>query len=156
MNQQGNGAMGRFAVDVELASNADLILAQLGMLPPEKVRRITARGIVDSGATLLVLPESIVKQLGLSPAGTVTVQYADDRQATRPRVGNVAVRLLGRESVFDGWVEPNRKDVLIGAVVLEVLDLLIDCKNQRLVPRDPTTITGAAGSSMGDAGSGNV
>lgn len=26
---------------------------------------------------------------------------------------------------------------MIGAIVLEALDLLVDCKNQRVVPRDP-------------------
>lgn len=147
MSDQGNGVMGRFSVEVEVANNADLILVQLGMLPPDKLRRVTAKGVVDSGATLVVLPDSIVRQLGLLPAGNLSVTYADDRQATRERVGNFTIKLLGREDVFNGWVEPNRKDVLIGAVVLEVLDLLIDCKNQQLVPRDPTTITGAAGSS---------
>ena len=147
MNDQRNGAMGRFAFDVELANNADLILVQLGMLPPDKVRRITTRGVVDTGATLLILPESVVQKLGLLPAGTIDVRYADDRVATRPAVGNIAVRLCGREKVFDGWVEPDRKDVLLGAIPLEGLDLLIDCKNQRLVPRDPKTIVGDAGSS---------
>ena len=43
MNEQRNGAMGRFAVDVELANNADLILVQLGMLSPDRVRRLTGR-----------------------------------------------------------------------------------------------------------------
>jgi hypothetical protein len=34
-------------------------------------------------------------------------------------------------------VEPNRTDVLIGAIVLEDLDLLVDCRTQTLRPRDP-------------------
>jgi clan AA aspartic protease len=147
MNWREYGDMGRFSVDVELANNADLILVQLGMVPPDKVRRITTRGVVDTGATLMIVPESIVQQLGLTPAGTMSVRYADDRVATRPTVGNIAVKLLGREAVFNGWIEPDRKDVLIGAVVLEVLDLLIDCKNQCLVPRNPNTRVGDAGSS---------
>jgi predicted aspartyl protease len=117
------------------------------MLSPDKVRRITTPGVVDSGATLMVLPPSVVQQLGLSPAGTIDIRYADDRVVTRPAVGNIAVRMFGREKDVDGWVEPDRKDVLIGAVPLEILDVLIDCKHQRLVPRDPNTIIGDAGSS---------
>jgi len=148
MNWREYGDMGRFAVEVDLGNNADLILVQLGMLPAEKVRRVTVPGVVDTGATLMILPESVVQQLGLSPAGTIDVRYADERTATRAAVGNIAVKLCGREKVVDGWVEPDRKDVLIGAVALEVLDLLIDCKNQRLVPRDPKTIIGDAGSSF--------
>jgi hypothetical protein len=37
-------------------------------------------------------------------------------------------------------VEPARESALIGAIVLEDLDLLVDCANQRLVPRDPNQI----------------
>jgi hypothetical protein len=43
---------------------------------------------------------------------------------------------LGRDDTFSAVVEPNRKEALIGAIVLEALDLLVDSKNQRLVPRD--------------------
>jgi hypothetical protein len=35
-------------------------------------------------------------------------------------------------------VEPKRETALIGAMVLEGLDLLVDSKNQRLIPRDPS------------------
>jgi predicted aspartyl protease len=147
MSDPRNGAMGRFSVDIEVGNYADVILARLGMIPPEKVRRITARGVVDSGATQIILPPSLVQQLGLLPEGTISVRYADDRVATRPAVGGIAIRMFGREKVVDGWVEPDRDDVLIGAIPLEILDVLIDCKNQRLVPRDPNTIVGDAGSS---------
>jgi hypothetical protein len=31
-----------------------------------------------------------------------------------------------------------RETALVGAIVLEDLDLLVDCVDQRLVPRDPS------------------
>jgi hypothetical protein len=34
-------------------------------------------------------------------------------------------------------VEPGRSDALIGAIVLEDLDLVADCTHQRPIPRDP-------------------
>ena len=37
-------------------------------------------------------------------------------------------------------VEPGRESALIGAIVLEDLDFLVDCAGQRLVPRDPKHI----------------
>ena len=46
----------------------------------------------------------------------------------------------GRESIFNAIVEPDRESALIGAIVMEDLDLLIDCTAQRLVPRDPKQI----------------
>ena len=68
--------MGRFKVEVELANNNDVVLAQGGHLDPDKVRRVTVQGVVDSGAAYLVLPETVSKQLGLIPTSKVKVRYA--------------------------------------------------------------------------------
>lgn len=129
--------MGRFKVEVELANNNDVVLAQGGHLDPDKVRRVTVQGVVDSGAAYLVLPETVSKQLGLIPTSKVKVRYADRRSATRDRVSGVYLQLLGRDGIFSAIVEPKRDTALIGAIVLEELDLLVDCQTERLVPRDP-------------------
>jgi hypothetical protein len=50
----------------------------------------------------------------------------------------------GRDSVFNAIVEPARESALIGAIVLEDLDFLVDCTGQRLVPRDPKQIVSEA------------
>jgi hypothetical protein len=42
--------------------------------------------------------------------------------------------------VFDAIVEPKRKTALIGAIVLETLNFVVDCVTQKLVPRDPKQI----------------
>jgi hypothetical protein len=44
---------------------------------------------------------------------------------------------LAHSDTFTGVVKPKRASALIGAVVLEVLDLLVDCRHQRLMPRHP-------------------
>lgn len=46
----------------------------------------------------------------------------------------------GRSSVFSAIIEPNRDSALIGAIVLEELDFIVDCGHQTLVPRDPDRI----------------
>src|SRR5690348_4078974 len=121
-----NGAkMGRSSVDLQLANNFDLALVSVGQLAREKVRRVKLRGVVDSGATRLVLPKKIVQELGLQETGKVDVKYADGRQATGPLVDNVFLELQGRSSAFKTSVEPNRDSALIGAIVLEDLDFLV-------------------------------
>ena len=70
----------------------------------------------------------------------MTVRLADNRLAKRQIVSNVWLQLLGRHSVFTAVVEPAREDALIGAIVLEELDLLVDCLTQSLHPRDPNSI----------------
>jgi predicted aspartyl protease len=136
----GASKVGRFAIEFDVANFADIANARDGILQPDKVRRQTISGVVDCGAVLLVLPQSVVKQLGLKSSGKVNVRYADQRTAVRDMVEGVYVEILGRHSVFSALVEPKRRSALIGATVLETLDLLVDCTNQRLVPRDPRFI----------------
>jgi predicted aspartyl protease len=133
--------MGRIAVDVDVANHEDLVMARAGILSPDKVRRVRVRGLVDTGASYLVLSHAIAKQLGVPAAGKVKLSYADRRRATRQVVEDVQVDLLGQRGVFKAIVEPGRTDALIGAIVLEDLDLLVDCRTQTLRPRDPNQIT---------------
>jgi predicted aspartyl protease len=138
MRTRGANDVGRFSVDIEVANNDDLAVARRGLMPPEQVRRETITGVVDSGAVRLVLPEAVVKRLGLPLGGSVPVKYADNRRGRRKVAEGVFAQLLGRHGIFTAVVEPKRDTALIGAIVLEDLDLLVDCKNQRLVPRDPS------------------
>ena len=135
-----NDSVGRFFVAIELANNADLVRAEAGDLPANKVRRDTIQGLVDSGATRLVLPQAVADRLGLRATSTIKVQYAVGRTAERPLVSQIVLRLNGRESVFNAVIEPDRDTALVGAIVLEDLDLVVDCTQQRLVPRDPKQI----------------
>jgi predicted aspartyl protease len=138
MNQKGIQKMGRFSVDLEITNYSDLLLAEQGHLDPAKVRRKVIQGIVDSGASRMVLPEALVKELGLPIWKSKTkVKYADGRRALRREVGGVYLSLQGRFGIFTAIAEPKRETALIGAIVLEDLDFLVDCKKLCLVPRDP-------------------
>ena len=106
----------------------------------EEARRARIAGVVDTAATRLVLPGHVVKKLGLEPKGKVKVRYADGRIGKRDTVEGVFVEIQGRHGVFTAAVEPRRRDALIGAIILEDLDFLVDCTRQRLVPRDPKFI----------------
>jgi predicted aspartyl protease len=137
MRCKGANGLGRFNIDIEVANNDDLALARRGFLRPDQVRRETIPGVVDSGAAMLVLPQAVVKRLGLNLGNMVKVRYADGRHAQRREAKGVSLKLLGREDTFTAIIEPKRQNALIGAIVLEALDLLVDCKTQRVVPRDP-------------------
>ena len=138
MRARGAEGVGRFSVDIEVANNDDLALARRGLLPPDQVRRETIPGVVDSGAVRLVLPEAVVNRLGLPLGDPIPVRYADGRRDQRRQAKGVFAQLLGRDGTFTAIVEPNRDTALIGAIVLEDLDFLVDCAQQRLVPRDPS------------------
>jgi predicted aspartyl protease len=133
-------AMGRFSVDVELANNEDLTDAKRGHLRPDQVRRARISGVVDSGATRLVISKAVATQLGLPITGSTKVRYADGRTAKRDVAEQIRLTYAGRSEIFSAIVEPSRDAALIGAVVMELLDLVVDCVHQRLVPRDPKWI----------------
>ncbi len=85
-----------------------------------------------------MLPEAVAKELGFEVRRVkVKVRYADGRRAKRSEVEGVRLYLLGRDDTFSAIVEPKRDTALIGAIVLEDLDFLVDCGKQCLVPRDP-------------------
>jgi predicted aspartyl protease len=138
MKTNGKHKMGRFAVEVEIANNQDLVGVKFGAVDPSKVRRRTIRGVVDSGATRLGLPQAVAKELGFPiKKKKARVRYADGRQAMRTEVDEVRLFLSGRDGIFTAVVEPKRDTALIGAIVLEDLDFLVDAAKARLLPRDP-------------------
>lgn len=142
----GTRKMGRFSVDIEIANNQDLMAVKLGVLDPAEVRRMTISGLVDSGATRLVLPKSVAKELGLPVKDQkVKVRYADGRRSLRTEVDEVRLFLFGRNGLFSAVVEPKRQTALIGAIVLEDLDLLVDAAKGRLFPRDPDFVLNEIG-----------
>lgn len=137
MRTTGDNGVGRFSIEFQVANRGDVIKARDGLLAEDQVRRTTIRGVVDSGAGRLVLPKSVVEQLGLPLARKVKVRYADGRTRTRDTAEDVQVEIQGRQGTFTAVVEPTRSEALIGAIVLEDLDFLVDCLHQTLVPRDP-------------------
>jgi predicted aspartyl protease len=129
--------MGRFSVEVELANFEDVVRAKG---TGQAVAREKIRGVVDSGATRLVIPEAVAKRLGLEIEGKTKVRYADGRTATRSIARAVQLTCLGRDGIFKAIIEPGRESVLLGAIVMEDLDFVIDCASQQLRPRDPKMI----------------
>ena len=132
--------MGRVLVEVGLANNRDVQLWKAGMIPAEKVRRTRVQAVIDTGANHLVLPTAIAEALGLPKIGEIGVRYANGRSAQRETVDQVELELLGRTGTFRGSLEPNRTTVLVGAIVMEDLDMLVDCGKQIVYPRDPEQI----------------
>ena len=132
--------MGRFSVELQISNHEDVVASRHRSLPKEKIRRAVVKGVVNNGATRLVLPKAIVRELGLPKGDAINVRFADARTARKQTVTDAQVEIQGRSGTFSAVVEPGRTDALIGAIVLEELDLVVDCTTQKLVPRDPRGI----------------
>ena len=127
--------MGEVKVKVELENYGDRELAVRGFLPDEEVRRQRVDVVVDSGAMMLVLPQDLVEALGLRMLRKAIVTYADERKEERDVAGVVSVKVAGRTVETNCVVGPPGSEPLLGQIVLEEADLLVDCANQQVIPR---------------------
>ena len=124
-------------MNIEIANFLDVARVKTGDIPESSVRKTTIDGVVDTGASRLVLPKSVVDQLELPVAGRTKAKLADQSVVERDVVNYVWLKMLDREGVFSAVVEPNRDDALIGAIVMEELDMVVDCVTGTCHPRDP-------------------
>jgi clan AA aspartic protease len=127
--------MGEVKVPVELENYDDRAVASRGFLSEDQVRSQRVEVVVDGGAVMLVLPQDLVEALGLRTLRKVIVTYADERKEEREVAGVVSVAVAGRKVETNCVVGPPGSEPLLGQIVLEEADLLIDCANQRLMPR---------------------
>jgi len=128
--------MGNVYVEVVLENYADSVLAEHGYMDSSAIRQETVTLLADSGATMLMLPQDLVERLGLRiQEEKVIVTYADERKDARPVAGIVTVRVGDRSTGLDCIVGPPASEGLLGQIILERLDLLVDCKEGRLIPR---------------------
>ncbi len=141
MGHDWEGNVGRIHISVKMANNGDQLKFRDGTMTADQVRQATVNGIVDTGAAMCVISEALANQLGLPTNTEVNVRYADSRVEKRRVVEQLEVEIMGRRSTFRAVVEPTRPDPLIGVIVLEDLDLLVDPRNQTLHPRDPAIQT---------------
>ncbi|MBU2462428.1 aspartyl protease family protein [bacterium] len=132
--------MGEVKCEVKLENYGDRYMFEEGKLPEEKVRRHITTALVDTGSTLLVLPQDIVEKLGLRRFKKVIVTYADERKEERDVAGVVTLAIGDRSANLDCVVGPPLSEPLIGQIALEEMDLAVDCKNQMLKPRPESPI----------------
>ncbi len=126
--------MGRVVTRITLQNYDDWRAAQQGQIVPEQVRTVEVEGLVDTGATLLVIPRTIADQLGVSEVRRVTVRYADQRTAEKPVVGPLRVTVCNRTALLEAVVEEQLTEPLVGQVVLESLDLVVNPRELTLMP----------------------
>jgi predicted aspartyl protease len=123
-------------VPIIVENYRDRVLSENGYLEPEKIRSEKVRVLADSGSTTLVLPQDLIERLGLIiKKDKVIVTYADERKEERPVAGTLTVRVGDRSMETDCVVNPPTSEPLLGQIIIERLDLLVDCKEGKLIPR---------------------
>lgn len=127
--------MGEVKVEVELENAVDRELFRRHHIQESEIRTARVHVLVDTGSVMLVLPQDLVEALGLREEGKAIVTYGDERREERPVAGIVTVRVGNRSTNVNCVVGPPGSEPLMGQIVLEALDLLVDPVQQKLVPR---------------------
>ncbi len=125
--------MGKVNVSARVENVGDLLAVDQGRLAAEDVRAVdVADALVDTGATGLSMPRSLLERLGL--------KYLRTRKAVTT-AGLVEVRIFGtarltvegRDCPVDITEVPDGCPVRIGQVPLEAMDFVVDLPSRRLV-----------------------
>ena len=125
--------MGRTTVTARLENLDDLFCVEKGQLTADKVRRVEVNdALVDTGATGLLVPKALIDQLGLFAYRTREARTITGR-APLSMYRAVRLAVQGRDCIMDVAEIANEFSVVIGQVPLELMDWIVDPKNQRLI-----------------------
>ncbi|HMF41872.1 MAG TPA: clan AA aspartic protease [Polyangia bacterium] len=119
---------------IKLTNDYDLTQAEAGTLDANKVRSVEIEALVDTGATMMMLPADVVEQLGVPIRGHRKVRYADSRVEEVPWVGQIKIEIRGRDTLISALVGPAGSTPLIGQIPLEEMDFVVDPKSRELRP----------------------
>ena len=125
-------AMGRVLTEVTVENMEDLWAVKRGLLPADKVRRVTVSdALVDTGATLLSLPTRLIEQLGLERTASKRL-ITSTGEAEGALCSAVRLTILDRWCTMDVMEVPDNVPVLVGQLPLEHLDLVVDPRSRTL------------------------
>ncbi len=96
-------------------------------------RYVNVDAMVDTGSTYTSLPETLLEELGIEREGTDVFELADNRLVEYD-LGDIRLRLEGREHYVPVIFAPDNATPLVGAVTLEIMRLGIDPVAEKLVP----------------------
>ena len=122
--------MSVITTEITLKNMMDVGDSMRGLIEEDKIRQMTVQAIVDTGAWTMVINEEIRTKLGLLDRGFGEANLADGKEEVVPMAGPVEVWWKNRRFTGDALVLPDAKDILLGAIPLEEMDLTINPKRE--------------------------
>ncbi|MCU0374459.1 MAG: retropepsin-like domain-containing protein [Chitinophagaceae bacterium] len=108
--------MGTVYADIELINADDLALVRRHMMDKDEVKRIVVNMLVDSGAYMMAINESIQEQLDLPFIDTRKSIMADGSIVEHRVVGPIIVKFKNRTTTCNALVLPGNTEPLLGAI----------------------------------------
>ena len=127
--------MGEVYVRVRLSNAGDVERVSQGLSTMDQVRSCEVDALVDTGSTRSAIPQEIAERLGLALVDNVFGRLADGSHVSVGVCGAIRFEIMGRRTSEEANVMGD--EILIGQTVLEATDLLVDCKNQKVIAKHP-------------------
>jgi clan AA aspartic protease len=127
--------MGEIKLHLKLENDGDVFLYESGKIGKQEIRHIEAEALVDTGAVMLLLPQDVVEELGLKKTDKAIVSLANDEKVEMDIAGTISLTANNRRMKTDCLVGPPLCEPLVGQLILERLDLIIDPLRQTVTPR---------------------
>jgi clan AA aspartic protease len=125
--------MGLVYADVTLINGEDITLAKRNIIGEEEIRKMHINMLVDTGALMLCINETIQEQLQFPVVEKRKAESADRRIVECDVVTGVEVRFRNRATTCRAIVLPGNCEPLLGAIPLEDMDVLIHPQRQELI-----------------------
>src|SRR5262245_8044169 len=131
MRRPNGENMGEVYVRVRLSNVGDVERVHQGLATIDQVRSCEVDALVDTGSTRSVIPTKIVALLGLTLMDAAVGKLADGSRVSVGISSPVGFEIMGRRTSEEAYVMGN--EILIGQTTLEATDLLVDCKDQKVI-----------------------
>ena len=105
---------------------------------PERCREV--EGVVDTGATVSVIPKEILQELEIAPSRPRVFTLADGSKIERTVSGAILkIKVDGKEyETFDEVLFGEKGDeIILGVTALEHLGIKVDSKRGKLIKEEP-------------------
>ena len=119
--------------DITLINSDDLGMAKRHIIGQEEIRQMTVRMVVDSGAYMMAINETIQEQLGLLFIEKRKSIMADGSVVEHDVVGPIIVKFANRTAVCNAVVLQGDNESLLGAIPMEEMDVIIHPRRQELL-----------------------
>lgn len=127
--------MGFTVAVLKITNELDRLRERRGEIPVERVRTAELPALADTGSYMVSLPAETIRELGLPLTGSQPVLTAGGTVMIRS-FSNAHLEMFDRHMTMDVLEGLPGTPALIAVTLMELFDLIVDPRTQRILPRD--------------------
>ena len=125
--------MGTVHAEITFKNVRDEVFAKEGFIRAGDIRTAAVTAVVDTGSMYMVITEELRQKLGLEIKGETIARIASGERIISKLTEAVEVQWKDRDIILQTLVIPGAKNVLLGALALEAMDLMVNPVTQELI-----------------------